>query len=276
MFTVIIPTCHRNDLLSHCLDCLAPGKQTLAAENYEVIVSDDGSASTALELIEKHYPWAKWLEGPKRGPAANRNHGAKHARGEWLVFTDDDCIPGCALLQSYADATAITKVEVLEGKTSPIGKRRRVDMECPANEAGGYLWSCNMAVLKGLFFKMDGFDENFPGAAMEDVDFHTRLLKAKTPIAFVPEALVLHPWRDRKRTRQIEIEISSTIYYLQKHPEERGKYSLSNLGLGLARRLLSHLPRAAMHCKGRGWIRESLFSIYSTWTLFQAVKSSKL
>src|SRR5579862_6697110 len=40
VISVVIPTRHRNDLLSRCLDCLAPGAQTLSAGQYEVIVSD--------------------------------------------------------------------------------------------------------------------------------------------------------------------------------------------------------------------------------------------
>jgi glycosyltransferase involved in cell wall biosynthesis len=93
LFSVIIPTYHRNDLLAKCLDCLAPGVQTLPADQYEVIVSDDGYESTAQEMIQQNYPWVKWVAGFRKGPAANRNNGAKYATGEWLAFTDDDCLP---------------------------------------------------------------------------------------------------------------------------------------------------------------------------------------
>src|SRR5438552_17841427 len=102
LISVIIPTCHRNDLLVRCLDGLAPGKQDLLPEHYEVIVSDDGSRSTAEKLIAGTYPWARWVTGPRRGPAANRNHGAKHARGEWLAFVDDDCLPDKGWLEAIA------------------------------------------------------------------------------------------------------------------------------------------------------------------------------
>ncbi|MHC5729635.1 MAG: glycosyltransferase family 2 protein, partial [Nostoc sp.] len=68
LFSVIIPTYHRNDLLAKCLDCLAPGVQTLSAEQYEVIVTDDGSQTTAEEMIRQQYPWAKWVAGPRKGP----------------------------------------------------------------------------------------------------------------------------------------------------------------------------------------------------------------
>jgi hypothetical protein len=42
LITVVIPTCRRPDVLVQCLDRLAPGAQTLPADRYEVIVTDDG------------------------------------------------------------------------------------------------------------------------------------------------------------------------------------------------------------------------------------------
>jgi len=91
--SIVIPTCHRNESLARCLDALAPGVQTLEPEFYELIVTDDGTAANAKEMVKLNYSWAKWVEGPKRGPAANRNYGAAQAKHEWLVFTDDDCVP---------------------------------------------------------------------------------------------------------------------------------------------------------------------------------------
>ena len=78
MISVIIPICHRNNLLAKCLDCLAPSVQTFPAEQYEVIVTDDGTNTTAKDMMRAQYPWAQWLAGPKKGPAANRNNGATH------------------------------------------------------------------------------------------------------------------------------------------------------------------------------------------------------
>ena len=65
LLSVIIPTCHRNDLLAECLDRLAPGRQQGQASgqlDYEVIVTDDGQHTTAETMIREHYPWVRWLE----------------------------------------------------------------------------------------------------------------------------------------------------------------------------------------------------------------------
>ena len=100
---MVVPTYRRNDSLARCLDQLVEGRQTLPFHMYEVIVSDDGpEGSNARLLVEEKYPWVRWVAGPARGPAANRNRGASQARGGWLVFTDDDCLPQAGWLAAYA------------------------------------------------------------------------------------------------------------------------------------------------------------------------------
>jgi GT2 family glycosyltransferase len=274
LLSVIIPTCNRNDFLAKCLDRLAPGAQSLQTDEHEVIVTDDGSKSTAPELIRDQYPWARWVEGPRKGPAANRNSGAKHARGEWLVFTDDDCLPDAGFLSAYWNAATNNEAPVLEGKTSPDGDRTRVDMECPANETGGCLWSCNMAIRKDLFFELGGFDPNFPGPAMEDVDFRLRLQKAGHSFKFLPRALVLHPWRTRRGLGFCKSHSESLAYFISKHPETAGSVSLMTLLLGLLRKVTVQLPRTAIACRGRGLGRELLLTCYTFYTLIAISKRS--
>ena len=193
LFSVIVPTCHRNDLLAKCLDCLAPGVQTLSAEQYEVIVSDDGSLATACEMIRDRYPWVKWVAGLRKGPAANRNNGAKYACGEWLAFTDDDCLPDPNWLSSFAAATSGSAL-ALEGAIHPLSDCDLDLAECPINLTGGNFWSANIAVQRSLFEKIGGFNPNYPLAAHEDQDLHLRL-SPLTAISFVPEAYVYHPVR---------------------------------------------------------------------------------
>jgi GT2 family glycosyltransferase len=266
-FSVIIPTYNRNDLLRKCLDRLDPKRQQLAPETYEVIVTDDGRDVSTRELIGDEYPWARWVAGPQAGPAANRNNGADAAGGDWLVFIDDDCLPHHGLLSGYRDAIRTNDAQVFEGKTSPDGLRSRVDMECPINESGGYLWSCNMAIRKDLFLKLGGFDVNFPAPAMEDVDLRTRLIKAGKGIVFVPEAVVKHPWRIKKGFNFWRQHSASRIYFVEKHPEMIHTVSLRSLGFELARKLLKELPQAVWDYNGRGVIRELALTFYTTYSV---------
>jgi len=223
-FSVVIPTYHRNDLLAKCLDCLKPGVQTLAADQYEVIVTDDGRTTTAEHLIQEHYPWVTWVAGPQKGPAANRNNGARYAQGEWLAFTDDDCLPDPHWLQAYQQASAANPhYLVFEGRVYADRPRRSLAEKCPGNETGGYLWSCNFAVSKSLFNAMKGFDERFPYAAMEDVELKLRLDQAKQKIVFVKDASICHPWRKSGGWKEFRQHQYSTFIYLSIHPEERSR-----------------------------------------------------
>jgi hypothetical protein len=94
-FSIIIPTCHRNEDLAKCLERLAPGVQGLDPETYEMIVTDDGSFTTAESLIRERYPHVHWTQGPRRGPAkppsdgwgpivALRRHPDGGNRSAWL------------------------------------------------------------------------------------------------------------------------------------------------------------------------------------------------
>lgn len=193
--SVIIPTHHRNEQLAQCLDRLGPGRQTLDASQYEVIVTDDGSRSTAEAILRERYPWARWVAGPCRGPAANRNNGALHAQGQWLAFTDDDCLPDPGWLGAFLEAAAVDG-EVLEGKTiCRQGIRSCLD-ESPENIAGGGFPSCNLMIRRDTFERLGRFDEDF-SFWCEDLYFHTLVRRAGLIPRFVAAAVIDHPHRRR-------------------------------------------------------------------------------
>lgn len=211
--TVVVPTCHRNDLLAKCLDCLAPASQTLLSSYYDVIVTDDGVSSTAQALVTERYPWAKWTQGPRRGPAANRNHGASLATTEWIAFTDDDCLPGRDWLTEF-DKALETGFSVYEGQTICAAGLNSPTVEAPINETGGNLWSCNLFISRTVFLEMSGFDESFPFPASEDVDFRERLKQRGYSFPFVTNAVVDHPPRPMPKPRK-QLGLDESIYYLQ-------------------------------------------------------------
>jgi GT2 family glycosyltransferase len=220
-FSVIIPTRDRTDLLALCLDRLAPGKQSLSAERYEVVVSDDSVSASAREFIGTRYPWARWSAGPRRGPAANRNAGVATAVGDIFVFLDDDCLPERDLLRAYLDAMRDDvgvyegRITCHEGITSPM-------QTAPVNLEGGALWSCNVALRRGAFMRVGGFDARFPLPHMEDVDLRERLLAAGVAIQFVPEASVDHPPRRLPWGARLARMHQATVLFMALHPPERG------------------------------------------------------
>ena len=218
LFSVIIPTANRNELLAKCLDCLKQSIQLFNEDEVEVIVTDDGKNNEAKEFIAKNYIWVKWIEGPKKGPAANRNNGAKHATGEWLVFLDDDCEPDEQLLKAYQKAILINKnIFVFEGRTKTTRVFFNSLESAPVNENGGLLWSCNFCVAKHFFNFLKGFDEVFKYPHLEDNDFKLRVDSVKQKIKFVSEALVLHPPRLLTSGKKLGLYHQYDIYFYQKH-----------------------------------------------------------
>ena len=224
--SIVIPTCDRNDLLGRCLECLAPGTQTAMADSYEVIVSDDGAEQTAEEMLAEKFPWARWLRGPRRGPAANRNSGAGHARGSWLLFTDDDCLPDPAWIISYLETISEDpSVAVMEGRvySDPV---LGISEGAPRNE-GGLFWTCNLAVEKAAFHMIGGFSEEFPFPSMEDVEFRTRFQKTKIKTQYVASASVYHPPKTIPSfVEHFRRSSASLQVFLKLHPDRHPDFRL--------------------------------------------------
>ena len=233
-FSVVIPTYQRNASLARCLDRLVPGAQTLPADAYEVIVADDfAGADNARTLVQEHYPGVRWVAGPGRGPAANRNRGAATARAPWLVFTDDDCVPQPGWLAAFAARLAEAdgpKLRVLEGATTAGGaKDYGPFMTVPLNEEGGCLWSCNFAIERELFEELGGFDDGFPYPHLEDVDLRLRLEDRGVPFPFVPDAVVEHPPRPSRGVRKWAQSQESAFYLARKRGVPVSRMGLSPL-----------------------------------------------
>jgi glycosyltransferase involved in cell wall biosynthesis len=195
-FSIVIPTLDRNEALATCLTRLCTEVQRVSSTDFEIIVTDDSPEGLARKMIESDFPLVRWVEGPGRGPSANRNNGARNALGQWIFFTDDDCIPDSHWLNFLIEHSKCG-FRVLEGKTiCSAGLSGRL-YEAPINEVGGFLWSCNFAIQRELFFELGGFDERFPFASGEDEEFRERLKKFGIKTLFVPKAIVDHPPRLR-------------------------------------------------------------------------------
>ena len=220
LISVVVPTRDRPELLRRCLDRLAPAVQTLSGEQYEVIVTDDGnSGSVRLELATTH-SWVRVVNGPRHGPAANRNAGASAAHGNWIAFTDDDTEPNANWLSAFIKAR-IEGVHVYEGRTTCDGGFRSPLFHAPENLTGGRLWSCNILIRSATFAAVGGFDEAFQYPHMEDQDLRLRLLAAGERILFVPEAIVNHPPRRQPPGDRLGAYRESEVRYLYKHGAAR-------------------------------------------------------
>jgi len=246
-FSVVVPTCRRNDLLARCLERLAPGAQTLDAGRYEVIVTDDGRDATAEAMIREQFPWAKWTAGPARGPAANRNHGASQAQFEWIAFTDDDCLPSPGWLEAFAKAID-GEHTVYEGRTTCEDGLPSPAYAAPLNENGGFLWTCNMIISAETFERVGGLCEHFPYPAVEDVEFRERLLALGFEFPFVPGAVVDHPPRRKP----------GPIVIARRHESEAAYWLASGKDVSLLRSYVRPILGTAyremrQHCSLSAW-----------------------
>jgi GT2 family glycosyltransferase len=181
--SVVVPTCGRPRELARCL-------QAIQGADEIVITSDDGSAAPSNSFGSDRICWVR---GPGRGPAANRNSGARVAAGDWLAFIDDDCIAAPGWLAALRSATDHT--DVVEGKTVCPDRAGNWREEVVENLSGGQFWSCNLAIRRSAFDQLGGFDERFLIAGGEDLEFRWRMKKAGLRCRFEPSMLVYHPAR---------------------------------------------------------------------------------
>ena len=90
IFSVIIPTYNREDILPKCIDSVL--NQTF--KEFELIIVDNGSTDNTKELIESYKQKDNrikyiWQEN-SGSPAGSRNTGIKNASSEWIAFLDSD------------------------------------------------------------------------------------------------------------------------------------------------------------------------------------------
>lgn len=88
--SIIIPYYNADKWISRILDSLL--NQDLAAEEYEVIVVDDGSKDEAevLEEYVNRYANIIYIRQENTGPGGARNTGIRVAKGEYIFFCDSD------------------------------------------------------------------------------------------------------------------------------------------------------------------------------------------
>nr|MBA2449195.1 glycosyltransferase [Chloroflexota bacterium] len=175
-------------------------------ERFEVIVVDDGSA-TSLERVVQRFRERLSLtliRQPNAGPAAARNTGAARASGQFLAFTDDDCRPSADWLQAFAKPFGSRPDAALGGRTlnalptNVYSTATQLLLEYvyaytrEAPERGPFFASNNLALPADGFRQTGGFDPSFPRAAAEDRELCDRWLRDGRDLAYAPEAVVHH------------------------------------------------------------------------------------
>jgi len=88
MFSIVIPTFNRRDLVGAAIDSV------LAQDfdgGFEILIGDDGSTDGTPDFIEETYgDRVQVYRQANAGPGPARNLAIKHACGEYLAFLDSD------------------------------------------------------------------------------------------------------------------------------------------------------------------------------------------
>lgn len=238
-FSVVVPTFQRREVVQDTV-------RSLDAQRFdgtwEIVVVVDGSTdgtADALRRLEVSTPLTI-VEQPNRGLSAARNRGAAEARGEIVLFLDDDMDADPDLLAEHdrshgegadavmgdmpmhPDSPATVITNAVEEWADDRVRRLRPDRPIPLPDLlGGQL-----SVRREIVEELAGFDEEFTeGGAFggEDLDFGHRLLASGRNVVFNPAAISrqkyvvspagnLRQWRDAGRTN---------VLLLNKHPDVR-------------------------------------------------------
>ncbi len=254
-FSIVIPTYERPYDLRICLNSLSEEFQ-LSGPAYEIIVTDDSKSDYSKRLIEKEFPNVSWGKGKHNGPAGNRNAGVDRAKGEWIIFLDDDCIAQEGFINAYLNSIVLNPdVDILEGRIFPDRPRQTWAEGCPANEHGGLYWTSNLCVRKSFFLKLDGLDEQFE-VAYEDVDFAYRAKLAGANFLFVREAQACHPWRSvrqgGKNWKAKNYESADFMRFLKKHNPSEPEFSFYGHFRNLCRMATTDLVSCIWEYRMRG------------------------
>ena len=203
-FSVVVPTYEREASLARCLEALVA--QTLDRDRFEVVVVDDGSTVRPRGAVARAASRmdVRLIEQANAGPAAARNAGADAARGAYVVFTDDDCLPDPAWLEAL-DAMAARHpgcaiggrvVNALGDGLFSSASQLLIEFLYDyynVDETGGrFFITSNLALPAPTFRQIGGFDQSFPLAAAEDRDLCDRWREAGLEMVYCHHAIVHH------------------------------------------------------------------------------------
>ncbi|MGN6203172.1 MAG: polysaccharide deacetylase family protein [Solirubrobacterales bacterium] len=240
-FSIVIPTYERRRRIVQHVAAL--DRQSL--RDFEAIVVVDGSkdgTGEALRALDVSFPLTV-IEQENKGVAEARIAGAAAARGEVLLFIDDDmeAEPGMLAEHEASHREGYDFVlgdlplhpesprNILSWGVGYWADSRRQRLEAAGNDLGiDDLLTGQMSVSRAAFDAVGGFDASFTRDGLVpsgDVDFGYRILKAGYRATFNPRAVSLQyydvdPGAYLRRAYDIGASEQELVI---KHPEQAKK-----------------------------------------------------
>jgi len=185
--SIIVPVFNAEATLGKCLQAISKIK---GFNECELIIADDGSTDSSLEIAKKYT--GKIVSSPKnKGAAFVRNLGAKSASGEFLLFVDSDVV--------FSPVDILSYLKEDFARNDICGIYGVYEEKVPFNNFSSvykHLYTCfglglgqrmsprffstassaTLAVSRKTFLESGGFNESFPGVMAEDIEFSLRLV----------------------------------------------------------------------------------------------------
>jgi glycosyltransferase involved in cell wall biosynthesis len=204
--SVVLPTYNRRARLARVLAGL--DRQDADPSSFEVVVVDDGSTDDTRSWLAEHQKRAYSITAVHQqngGPARARNAGVATARGELLLFVDDDVEPTPALIAEHMKSHDAEKDVVVMGPLASLDhyaqpwvawEQDKVEAQYTAMLRGDWeptfrqFWTGNASVAREHVLAVGGFDPSFLRA--EDIELGRRLHERGLGFRFNPAARGLH------------------------------------------------------------------------------------
>jgi cellulose synthase/poly-beta-1,6-N-acetylglucosamine synthase-like glycosyltransferase len=162
---------------------------------------DDGSTDNTAAVVRR-YPSVHLFTQANAGPAGARNRGVAEARGNLILFTDDDCVPAPewaeAMLEPFSDPQIVgTKGTYRTRQRSLAARFVQIEYEDRYRRMARFPYidfvdTYSAAFRRDRFLEMDGYDTTFPVACAEDAELSYRISERGWKMKFVPDAVVYH------------------------------------------------------------------------------------
>jgi len=232
LVSVIIPvfvSALRPETLTVTLECLASLQQYTAEIEYEVILVDDASTHEAGELLSRVENLRYLRNDANAGFVRSCNRGADAARGQYLVFLNNDAqvTPGWLppLLEAFSRFPNVgavgPKMLYPNGRLQEAGVAVNADLSVTMVGVGGdptlarynylrdvhYCSGACLMVERQKFAEVGGFSTYLSPAYYEDLDLALRLRREGLRMLYNPDSTVIHHLSltnpDADKTRRI-------------------------------------------------------------------------
>lgn len=239
--SVIVPTYNRRELIERTIQTLFD--QDLPPDQYEVVVVVDGSRDGTAEYLNSLRPACRFvvLEQPaNRGQGSAKNVGLAAARGEIVVFLDDDLLCERTLLSEHLRAhegpgrSLVVGYIMLETSSLPKFVTRlwpesyaqwveRAASEPPESWPIDLPVGTNTSAARAELLSAGGFDEAL-ARMCEDLDLALRLRSRGLQLRFQPRAKAYQVYVKTAEdlvSRDAEWQGRNSILLARKHPALR-------------------------------------------------------